>query len=42
VVEIAKAAKAVLDWTEKERWAGPYDWLAEVIGYARLAVEETP
>jgi hypothetical protein len=27
------AAQAVLDWDEKERWAGPHDWLAGLIGY---------
>lgn len=29
--QIARAAQAVLDWTEKERWAGPHDWLQHAL-----------
>jgi hypothetical protein len=36
------AAKAVLDWDEKERWAGPHDWLAELIGYYDAALGPRP
>jgi hypothetical protein len=30
---LAKAARAVLDYDPKERWGGPHDWLAALIGY---------
>ena len=30
---LATAARAVLDHDEKERWGGPHDWLAGLIGY---------
>jgi hypothetical protein len=29
--ELRAASRAVLDWTEKERWAGPHDWLDSVL-----------
>jgi hypothetical protein len=33
VVRLAKAVRDLLDWEEKERWAGPHDVLADLIGY---------
>jgi hypothetical protein len=42
VVTLAKAARAVLDYDPKERWGGPHDWLAELIGYYGEGTEGEP
>ncbi len=35
VVRLAKVAKDVLDYDEKERWGSPHDYLSGLIGYYR-------
>jgi len=36
---LAEAGQAVLDWDPPERWAGPHDWLKEVIAAHKEATE---